>query len=117
MYTSSAPAIIGSRMSYCCAENEVKESIKTVLPAKKPLPFNSAAALERIPSGSSHFAAMAEDFSKDGVVIVVSRSFVYCGFSGARAVGRNVYLVHTSYYFSLAKRFGLAEPARVIKIT
>lgn len=67
--------------------------------------------------GSGYFATMAEDFSKDGIVIVVSRSLAYCGFSGARAVRRNVYLVHTSYYFLLAKRFGLAEPARVIKIT
>ena len=77
MYTSSAPDIIFSRTSYCCAENEVKESIKTVLPAKKPPPLKSAAALERIPSGSSHFAAISA--SKAAKITARSEVFVRIG--------------------------------------
>ena len=67
--------------------------------------------------GSGYFSAMARDFAEEGVVLIVSRSLSYCGFSGARAAGGNMYLIRTSYYFSLAKRFGLAGTKRIIKIT
>lgn len=67
--------------------------------------------------GSGYFSAMAHDFAEHGVVLVVSRSLSFCGFSGARAVGGNLYRIHTSYYFSLAKRFGLSGAKRIVKIT
>lgn len=67
--------------------------------------------------GSGYFSAMVRDFSEEGVVLVVSRSLSFCGFSGAKAVGGNVYLIHTSYYFSLAKRFGISGTKRIVKIT
>ena len=67
--------------------------------------------------GSGYFSAMAHGFAEHGVVLVVSRSLSFCGFSGARAVGGNLYRIHTSYYFSLAKRFGLSGAKRIVKIT
>lgn len=72
------------------------------------------------PKGRRHgeyFSAMARDFAEDGIVLIVSRSLSYCGFSGARSAGGNVYLIHTSYYFSLAKRLGLSGTKRIVKIT
>lgn len=67
--------------------------------------------------GSGYFRKMAREYTEKGTVLIVSRSIRACGFSGARGAGHNLYLLHTSYYFSLAKRLAVMNTGRIIKIT
>lgn len=62
-----------------------------------------------------YFDFFLRTLAENGTVLVVSRSYFDCGFSGAAAISPSIYRIHISYYFSLMHRLEGISP-RVVRI-
>lgn len=63
-----------------------------------------------------YFSNMVDSFSKDGTVLIVSRSFADCGWSGFKFLGEGKYRIYISYYFSLSGRLDRMKSDRIVRI-